>query len=71
MTRVDRGNDMRTRGTRALGFMLFAIVLIALAASAPAKDYYFPEVRLDITVTEAGSPVEESTWSSLKRFFGF
>ncbi len=35
------------------------------------RTWHIEEVRLDITVTEAGSPVEESTWSSLKRFFGF
>ena len=33
--------------------------------------WHIEEVRLDITVTEAGSPVETSTWSKLKSFFGF
>jgi len=35
------------------------------------RTWHIEEVRLDITITEAGSPVQASTWSKLKSFFGF
>ncbi len=45
---------MHTRRKASAVLVVLTLVVLAAALPAAAKEYYFPEVRLDITVREDG-----------------